>query len=238
MEKEKKDALIKNIKEQFNSTSISEHFINIFKAGLASLPIASAFASLLSDYIPSSKFKRLEDFAKQIAEDLKRLSDRIETDYITSDEFAYMFEQSFRGVAQNIHKEKIEAFRGILLNSAIQKDIVQEEKEFFLSLVDNLSIVHIKILKFMAFPNEYINELGLTPQEIRGGFRGIFRTIMPEFSNDTSIVELAFGDLFQKDLISTDKSIFHTMAASQGLSLVGNRVTDLGRRFIEFCKTP
>jgi len=238
MEIKKKNALIKNIKKQFESTPGGEHLINIFKAGLASLPIASAFASLLSDYIPSSRFKRIEDFSKQVAKDLRRLNNRIEADYITTDEFAYLFEYSFKGVAQNIHKEKIEAFRGILLNSAIFKDIAQEEKEFFLGLVDSLSIVHIKILKFMAFPNEYIKELGLTPQEIRGGFREIFRTIMPEFGNDTSIIELAFGDLFQKDLINTDKSIFHTMTASQGLSLVGDRITDLGRRFIEFCKAP
>ena len=55
------------------------------------------------------------------------------TDYIQSDEYACLFEQCFRGAAENYQREKIEAFRGILVNSPIRTDIGQEEKEYFLA---------------------------------------------------------------------------------------------------------
>lgn len=236
-EDNRKNKLIKKL-DQIQLSPGTEHALNLIKAVLASFPVGASVASLITDYIPNSKLKRLEEFILKIADDLKRLGEKIEQKYITTDEFAYMIEQSFRGVAENYQQEKIEAFRGILLNSAIHQDVAQEEKEFFLSLVNSLSIVHMKILKFLAFPYEYLEEQGISPQTVRGGFREIFRTVMPEFSTDTSIVEVAFGDLYQRDFLSTDKSIFHTMTANQGLNLIENRVTDLGRRFIEFCKSP
>jgi hypothetical protein len=147
-----------------------------------------------------------------------------------------MFEQAFRGVAQNYQKEKIEAFRGILINSAIRQDIKQEEKEFFLNLADNLSILHIRILNFLANPMGYIEKQGIDPKSIQGDFSDIFRKLMPELT--TPIIESSFGDLYQRGLIGTDKSIFHTMTSASGLHLVGDRVNDLGKRFIEFCKVP
>lgn len=233
-----KDKLIKTVTAEIKSSPASENIVNIFKAVLASIPIGASISSLMTDYIPTSKFKRMVDFTEKIADDLKRLQDKIETDYITTDEFSYLFEQSYRGVAQNYHKEKIESFRGILLNSALYQDVVQEEKEFFLNLLDGLSIVHLKILKFMAFPEDYLVENGISQHKISGGFRDIFRTVLPEFGQDISIIELAFENLFQSDLIDTDKSIFQGTTSAQGMQLLGNRVSDLGRRFIKFCKVP
>ena len=39
-------------------------------------------------------------------------------------------------------------------------------------------------------------------------------------------------------LINTDKGIFGTMTAGQGLELLRGRVSNLGLRFMEFIKTP
>jgi len=234
----KKNKLVKEVKDIIKSIPIGEHVFNVLTAILASVPIGASFTSLLKDYIPNARFRRIDKFVRQVAEDLKRLSDRIDVDYITKDEFAYMFEQSFRGVAQNYQEEKIEAFRAILLNSAIRKDVIQDEKEFYLSLVNSLSVVHIRILKFLANPEAYISEQGINRDSIQGGFRDIFRTLMPEL--ETMIVESAFGDLYQLGLIGTDKTIFRTTTSSSGLQLVGYgcRVQDLGKRFIGFCISP
>jgi len=46
-----------------------------------------------------------------------------------------MFEKCFRGVAENYRTEKLEAFRGILVNSAIGFNASQEEREYFVNLV-------------------------------------------------------------------------------------------------------
>lgn len=234
-ENSKKNKLIKEVKEikkNIKLTPATEHVFNVITAVLASIPIGASFASLIKDYMPEAKFKRIDAFTKQIANDLKRLNDKIDSECIAKDEYAYMFEQSFRGVAQNYQEEKIEAFRAILLNSAIRQDVIQEEKEFFLSLVNSLSVVHIRILKFLSNPEDYIQEQRVEPSKFRGIFK---KLIMPEL--DTSIIELAFNDLFQLGLIKSSKTTFYTMETTSGRQ-EGDRINDLGRRFIIFCKSP
>ena len=210
--------------------------MNILKAGLTTAPFCGGIASLMSDYIPSSKFQRLEQFAKKIAEDLNKLQDQVDEAKIQTDEFAFLFENCFRGVAENYQKEKLEAFRGILINSAIGVNLSEDEKEYFLNLVNTLSVLHVRILKFMAKPIEYLKENQIPVESIRGGFSQFFPVAIPGV--DVGVIESAFGDLYSYGFVSTDKKIFHTMTSGQGLDLLGNRVTQLGTSFINFCTAP
>ena len=56
-------------------------------------------------------------------------------------------------------------------------------------------------------------------------------------TEDIEIIKSAYGDLYQKGFLSTDKAIFSTGTSSQGFSLLGNRVSDIGKRFIDFCSS-
>jgi len=55
---------------------------------------------------------------------------------------------------------------------------------------------------------------------------------------DIEAIKGAFGDLYQIGLINTDRSMFNVMTSGQGLELLGDRLTEAGRRFIAFCTTP
>lgn len=88
----------------------------------------------------------------------------------------------------------------------------------------------------MAEPKQYLSDIGIPEQRVQGGFSQMFSLILPGL--DGPVIESAFGDLYQLGLISTDKSIFHTMTSGQGLNLLGDRVTPLGRSFIAFCRVP
>lgn len=230
-------SLTKNLQDR-NATSPAEHILNVLKAGLATAPFCGGIASLMSDYIPSSKQKRLEEFAETIATDLDELRDRVNENNILTDEFAYTFEKCFRGAAENYQKEKLEAFRGILVNSALGSNLPENEKDYFLNLVSTLSVLHMRILKFMAKPIEYLEENNISQQNIRGGFSDFFPVVIPGIN--VEVIKSAYGELFQYGFFNTDKTIFHTMTSGQGLDLLGNggRVTEFGRRFISFCTSP
>lgn len=228
-----KSALEKWERRKAEGLPITEHILNILKAGLSAAPFSGAIASLMTDYIPSSKTRRLEEFAEQIAEDLLRLQASVNTEYLKTDNFAFIFEQSFRAVAEYPQKEKLEAFRGILVNSATIKDYNEEEKEYFLNLAVNLSILHIRILKFMAIPEKYLEEEGISKEKITGGFSQFFPIAIPGVSLE--VIRSAFGELNRYGFTNTPKSIFGTMTAGQGLNLLRGRVTELGNRFIGFC---
>jgi len=233
---ETKSKALARIERIATGSTTAETVLKIFKAALATTPFAGGIASLISDYIPSSRQRRIEEFAEQVAGDLKRLEQRVNEEYLRTDDFAFMFEKCFRGAAEHPQQEKLKAFRGILVNSAVKSDMPEQEKEYYLNLVNTLSVVHIRILRFLAAPDRYLEDIGISPQQLQGGFSQMFRTAMPDVGLE--VIKSTFGDLHQGGLINTDKSIFATMTSAQGLQLLGNRVSDLGRRFIEFCMVP
>lgn len=51
-----------------------DHLINILKAGLSTAPFCGGIASLMSDYIPTQRTKRLDQFAERVACDLLPLN--------------------------------------------------------------------------------------------------------------------------------------------------------------------
>lgn len=234
---EQPKSLAKTLKER-SSISPTEHIQNVIKAGLATAPFCGGIASLMNDYIPSSKHNRLERFAKKIASDLETLQQQIKEQNILTDEFAYTFEKCFRGAAEHYQREKLDAFRGILVNSALGSKLPAEEKDYFLNLVGTLSALHICILKFMASPLNYLRENGIPQEKIRGGFSQFFPTAIAGVHIE--VIKSAYGDLYHYGFFNTDKQIFTTMTSGQGLDLLenGERVTDLGKRFIAFCTSP
>ena len=49
-----------------------EHILNLFKAGLSTAPFCGEFATLISDYIPSQRQVRFEEFILSLSEDLEK----------------------------------------------------------------------------------------------------------------------------------------------------------------------
>ena len=212
---------------------VGEHILNILKAGLATAPFCGGIASLLNDYIPNAKMKRLEEFTQRLAADLLDVQDQVRESDLLTDEFAFLLEKCFRGVAENYQAEKLEAFRCILVNAAVGSSLAEEEKEYYLNLVGTFSALHIRILTFLANPRAYLTAHGIPEYAVRGGLPSIFRTAIPGV--EIEVVKSAFGDLYQYGLINTDKSMFNTMTAGEGLHLLGDRVTPHGRGFVAFC---
>lgn len=214
----------------------TEHLINLFKAALATAPFCGGIASLMSDYIPSVKQRRLEIFVEELSEDLLRVQDQIDEDKFFNEEFAFVFEKCLRGVSENYQKDKLDAFRGILVNAASGHGFESGENEYYLNQIERLSTLHIKLLSFIADPEQYLAAHDIPQQRIRGGFSSFFPVAIPDVHIEA--IKSAFGDLYQLGYINTDKSMFHTMTSGQGLDLLGNRITEAGRRFINFCKAP
>ena len=232
-----KASLVELLKDR-STKRPTDHILNVFKAGFATFPFTGGIASLMNDYIPNSKRARLEEFAERVAEDLSELQDQIDESLMLTDEFAYVFEKCFRGAAENYQAEKLDSFRGILVNSALGNASSESEKEYFLNLVNTLSALHIKILKFVARPDEYLVQNGIPQEEITGGFSNFFPIAIP--SVNIEVIKSAFGELYQYGFINTDKTVFTLMTSGQGLELLGHggRVTDFGHQFIDFCSSP
>jgi hypothetical protein len=216
--------------------TLGEHLLNILKAALAAAPFCGGISCLMSDYIPSRRIERLEVFAQQIADDLSVLRDRVEAHRIETDEYAFIFERCFKGASDFPQREKREAFRGILVNSLLPTDLAADQQEFYLTLVERLSPVHLRILRFMADPRGYLTAMSIAESQIEGGFSDFFPVALPGVPLE--IIRVAFADLHAMDLTTTSVDIFRTATAGQGLHLLGDRLTPLAKEFIAFCQSP
>lgn len=213
-----------------------DHGLIAVKAILASFPIGATVASLLSDYIPDWRVKRAETFLKELADDLAAVEAEIDTVRLMTEDYGFLLERGVRGAADFPQKEKRDAFRGILVNSLITRAPRVEEEEFFLTLVERLSSLHIRMLRFMDDPRGYLAAAGIPDSEIRGGFSDFFPKAIPGV--DLDIIISAFASLRDLEFTRTGTDIFNTSTSAMGLALLGNRLTPLAKKFVAFCRSP
>jgi len=230
-----KNRNLKNsIEDKIEKSDATAAIISSFKVLLSASGIGSPIATLISEFIPSQRFLRLEKFVEQLSEDLKNYNDSVIKDYINTNEFAFIFEQCFRAVIENYHQEKINLYKSILINSMIENHIIQEEKEFFLNLTKQLTITHIKILKFLSDPFEYITQLGLKPEDIRGNWNNFLPILFPDI--DYEIIKTAFDDLANYGLININSSMFSTMTTKSGYARIEetSKFSEFGEKYFSY----
>ncbi len=145
-----------------------------------------------------------------------------------TDAYAFIFETNvLKELLKTIKKEKIIAFKAILINSLYQiLRLLKLNKEYYLNLVANLSCrLHIQVLSFMVSPKEYLEFNNLEESMY---IRSHLLTFLPKVIPNTSleITTLAFNDLNNYGILNTDSESFMTVTSSSGWNLLGNRVTE------------
>lgn len=232
---EEKNNIIEKLESKIRESKFSDTLLSIFKTILA-FSIYNPFASLISEYIPTKRLLRLEKFALDLAEDLNKIDDKIDTEFINTDEFAFIFEQCFKAASENYQKEKLESFKAIIINSAlIDREPDNDEREYFLNLTNSLTVLHLKILKFMNNPRDYITDNNLSENLVKGGFSEIFSNVFPNVEPKTA--RLAYADLFNYGMFSTGPNIFDSGTSASGFELLGHRVSRNAERYISFITT-
>lgn len=135
---------------------MNEHFKNIIVSATATIPYAGGISVLIDKYVPSELEQRKENFRKQIEKDIEAIKDEIKPGRLESKEYMTILFKVFKNVMEEHNEVKIKSFRAILKNSARHKYLEDPEIEFYIKLVNELTISHIKLLHLIR--NEsYIN---------------------------------------------------------------------------------
>jgi hypothetical protein len=198
-----------------------EHLRNISVAAVSMIPgLGSPLSMLMDKYIPSYVEYRRNELLTKLAHDLQELNDRITPERLASEEFASVFIKGFRRAMEEHLEEKLEAFRFIILNSAISQRSDFDELTLFLRLVSDLTVDQIRILKLLQ------NDEG-----IRKGSKGLFlvmREAWPEA--DPDYLMACVNELLRGNLVSSNPKD----KKRQGQHLL----TGLGKRFIAYISSP
>lgn len=152
------------VAKDLSKREFKDHAKNVVAAAISGIPvIGGPLSSLLSEYLPEWKEKRVLKFIYDLAEEFNRLEDRVDLDYINKEEFAYLFESVFLRVLREYRTEKLEDFKSLLVNSCVRQDIKTDIKEYFLSLINRLDVIHMHILSLFWDPDGFASKHALKP---------------------------------------------------------------------------
>jgi len=145
-------------------------------------------------------------------------------------------------VALRTHQEeKLRALQNAIINVARGIDIEENLQLLFLNAVDDLTTLHLKILKYFDDPRKwleghgksfrtviYLHETGRskTPLHVSWGLENAFGELQH------AIYDPIVTDLYNRGLINIDKTSLH--AEIDPTDLLSSRTTRLGRQFLKY----
>jgi hypothetical protein len=133
-----------------------DHALAVIKAALNLDPtsptfgVGGAVSSLISDYVPTSRQRSLEEAVKNFSEKVAEIESRIKPDAINKKDFAELFGQFEALAAKTNREEKLRTAANILANALLPADDQNrspfDELDHLMHCVDALSTPAITVL--------------------------------------------------------------------------------------------
>ncbi len=172
----------------------------------------------------------LNGLAERVAE--LEQEGRLKAENLQSNEaFVSSVMQASQAAIRNHQKEKIDALRNVVLNTALGalgEPRQDSKREMFLGFVDLFSAIHLRILK--ALSESDIN--GRSASGIKTDIPGIAERavqLLPDLRDARALAQVAVEDLCRRGLLFWDQ-IYIPSGATQ--------VSELGREFLRFISDP
>ncbi len=211
--------------------------ISIVKAVVNAIPVVGGpLGSLMSDFIPTELDKRRDALLLWLEKEFSRLENRIDNETINKPYFISLFLQSFKSAMATEEDEKLNCYKAIIINTAIIQNPNIDEMKIMLRVTDNLTPLHIKLLKIFTDPTIYLEnnpEIKARFQNISsGGISALTTMAFPGYSSD--LVDVALKDLDSMGL--TNGLSGRAMMTVGGI--LSPRLTEFGKKYINFISLP
>ena len=200
----------------------------VARAGLGAIPYAGAAArELLNLIVTPSLEKRRNQWMEEVGKGLGTLEEKMGVvleSLQENDVFINTAIEATRIAIKTINREKREALKSAILNSALPNPPDESLQQLFLSLIDTMSVWHLKVLEYYKNQITYME----TPQHDLQDARDCLRR---EFSE---LREKGFFDFIWKDLSS--KTLIATQRSED--RVITHYTTEIGKLFLDFIKNP
>ena len=200
------------------------------RATLSFVPVVGSPAvELFNSIITPPVQRRWQDWATEVADCLIKLKEEGRIDFgglASNPAFQDAFLLASQSAVRNSQKEKQEALKNAVINSALPNPPEESKQRIFMGLVDSLTVWHLKILRFLADPQRAFRDQGLgIPQVIiTTSISQLLVQCYPELTEEKNLYEKICKDLNFHSLTGTDS--FHAMMTGQGA--FAKRTSDLG----------
>lgn len=229
------------------STEIGEA---VAKSLISTIPVlGSAVTSIWSDVRASQakrKEERLEVFYGNLREDLLKIGNRLNNEYINKADFLDIFESTANYIINERTQDKRTLFENIFINSMTAKDCDFDKTEKYLRMVDQMDNLELLILRVLDNPLEYNTKNGeivKDPNWIQPGVRNTSHSWGTYYFLDilTQLLDISQDDIFEavyfleQNRLILDKASKSSLGTnSHPICVLEDKLTSKGKDFILF----
>jgi len=223
--------------KDLKSTTI-EDSVKVVAIALNTIPIAGGVMSdIANEVIAKRQNRRLNNFLVSLAEKLKGVSEKINRDFISKEEFQDLTEDIFSKAAETRQQEKLEALRAIFLNTVLADKPNYNEAVEMTALVERWQSRHIVLLKILSNPieaNEQMRRVVGNGSRLSTSISDILKLLLPTW--DEEQIERTWQELYDARIHRTDG--VRTMITDRGIHQLENRLTEYGIKVVRYIKEP
>lgn len=213
----------------------SEKAHRVARAAIAAIPVlGGTLGEVFTSLIEPPMAKRQTAWMIQVTEAINELYDKgivTEENLQQNEKFFTTLVHASSIAIKNHEKEKIEALRNAVINSALPDAPNDIKQQLFLNLVDSCTSWHIALLKLFQNPLYWaqVNKHEFPSWE-RGLISSVIEDAFPELQNQNALYSIVWNELYRNSLLNTD-GIGTPMIYS---SMLAKRTTPIGDEFVKF----
>jgi hypothetical protein len=213
----------------------------IGKAIVSAVPVAGGPLQVLFENVFAAPLeKRKQVWLEQLAEVVAELQQKVEgltPERLANDEaFVTVAMQASQIAIRNHQREKLEALRNAVLNSALPNPPEEDERIIFLRLIDQLTPWHLRILSLLSGPEQWMARNNVqNPGWSAGGVSTVIEHCFPDLRGKRDIYDQIVRDLQAEGLVGQGQFLHVTMT---GRGMLESRIPERGKRFLKFISAP
>jgi hypothetical protein len=122
-----------------------------------------AVGHVFNEWASARRVQRLREVLLGVTEQIQALGARVREEYVRSEEFEDLLDQTLRRVAHERHEEKRRLYRGLLVNALTSASAEYDEQLRFLRVVEDLQGAHVRVLRALVQPPVLIRVTASSP---------------------------------------------------------------------------
>ena len=217
----------------------SEKAHRLVRATLAGVPaLGGTLVEAFNALIEPPMAKRKTEWMVEVSEAINELYEKgivTEENLQENEKFFTTLVHASSTAIRNHEKEKLDALRNAVLNSALPDAPSDTMQQLFLNLVDSCTSWHIALLKIFQDPEQWaLDNSHQFPSWSMGGISSVIESAYPQLQSQQALYTLVWKELYRNGLFNTD-GLSTTMTGS---GMLAKRTTPIGDEFVKFISPP
>lgn len=213
----------------------------IGKAIISAVPAAGGPLQVLFENIYTAPLeKRKQAWLEMLAEAVSSLQEKVEgltPEKLAQNEvFITVSLQASQIAIRNHQKEKLQALRNAVMNSALPNPPEEDQQIIFLRFIDQLTPWHLRVLALLDGPEKWMQSHGIAnPGWGMGGVSTVLEHCFPELRGKRDLYDQLVRDLQTEGLVGQGQFLHVTMT---GNGMMQSKTSEMGKRFLRFISNP